>query len=134
MARVKERGGVEEERFYFSRCQNQNPILRSFLAPKPNRNACYASYILVKGLDFLPVSSSWSNGWLWTGVPRLCMLFVFSVFAQSLLASSCLSYVVLSTAIACNIVHHARFLLREVFPFGRSTGTVRCNKHGLCNE
>ena len=33
MARVKDRGGAE------------NPVPRSFFAPKPNGNVCYAGYI-----------------------------------------------------------------------------------------
>ena len=31
--------------FYFSRGQNRNSVPRSFLAPKLNRNACYAGYL-----------------------------------------------------------------------------------------
>ena len=63
------------------------------------------------------------------------MLFVFLVFAQSLLASSCLSYVVLPTAVACNIVDHARFLLRgSIFFRMHQLGPLRCYKYGLCNK
>ena len=35
--------------------KTQNPVLRSSLAPKPNRNACYAGYLLLKDVDLLPV-------------------------------------------------------------------------------
>ena len=41
MAQVKERGG---SRFISRAAKTENPVPRSFFAPKPNGNACYAGY------------------------------------------------------------------------------------------
>ena len=41
MAQVKERGGF---RFISRAIKTENPDPRSFFAPKPNGNACYAGY------------------------------------------------------------------------------------------
>ena len=43
MAQVKERGG---SRFISRAAKTENPVPRSFFAPKPNGNACYAGYHL----------------------------------------------------------------------------------------
>ena len=43
MAQVKERGG---SRFISHADKTENPVPRSFFAPKPNGNACYAGYHL----------------------------------------------------------------------------------------
>ena len=64
MAQVKERGGGGEERkesfpplplpplSFFGSCfisraaKTVNPVPRSFFAPKPNGNGCYAGYVI----------------------------------------------------------------------------------------
>ena len=49
MAQVKERGGVGRagrggSRFISRAVKTENPVPRSFFAPKLNGNACYAGY------------------------------------------------------------------------------------------
>ena len=73
--------------------------------------------LLVKDLDPLPVDLMVGCGLVFPDCG--CCLFL-RVFDQSLLQSPrCLSYAVLSTAVACH-VDHARFFSGEVLSVGRT--------------
>ena len=110
MARVKERGGAGEERFHFSRGQNRKS--RSSIFPSPLRNQ--TETLVTQAISWSRIlTSSQLISWLALDWCSQTAGF-FLAFAQSLLQSpSCPSYVVLSTAVACNVVHHAHFLLRR---------------------
>ena len=133
MARVKERGVVGEERFHFSRGQNQKSRSSIFPCSEAKQKR------LLRRLS--PGQGSWSppsyvdllvGFWLVFPDCGCCSFFwySFSLFSR---ARSCLSYAVLSTAVACNVARpfssQGKSFLLDV-----PAGTLRCYKYGLCNK